>query len=228
MSAPASKRLKRSYSSFVDSSFSAAAAAAAPVDFVQSRQIGALQRKVRKLTAQTEERNHFVTLSNTGVGTAGYILGLDTVAQGDTSRLRDGLAIKPTRLEWNMVLESETADAYNVMRLMIVQSKKGPLNVADFPSVHSPVSTEQLSKFSVLYDKAFMLENISTSGNGVTTLFSHYTHSKGSVRVPRKIFFTDGSVYAHTNNLYAFWVSDSLVVNHPDVEEFYSRLTWEE
>jgi len=220
--APSSKRLKRSFSAISQPS------QAMDVDVAQNRAIAGLKRKVKSLSAGVEKRNAFTTIANTGVGTGGLLTSLDVVAQGDASTSRDGLTITPLFVEWNVLFESEIADAYNIMGMMIVQAKGGAaLTSADFGGVGIPPSEAQLQRYTVLYNRTFLLEN-GQLGDPVSGYASYTKYSKyqGKVKVPRKIAYPDAGSASNTNSLHVWFISDSAAVNHPDVELLQARLAY--
>ena len=194
---------------------------------------GSLASKVaslaKKVRAQAPEHKEFLTtLSNTGVGNAGYLMPLDTMAQGNSGITRLGNQITPKSLKFRYVLESEVADAYNQFRVIVVQAKnRNPLIVQDFPSLHGSVTDEMRVKYTVMYDKTAMLQHI-YAGNvaGVALPVSSYHQFKGSCKPRRRIEYVDGSSTSTGSTLYAFFVSDSAAVAHPDMEEWNSLLAF--
>lgn len=229
--APPAKRvrtgLKRSIS-FLEAAAANSMSTSELKDTVHDMQIARLSRKVRQLSGDIEKKNHFTSLSNTGVGTSGYLLPIDEVTQGDTSLQRSGQSIKPLYVDWRLILESETADPYNEMRMMIVQSKEGNLTSADFGGVNLPSNEIQLERYTVLVDKTWVLQNIHTGNAADPQVLNRMYHAQGRVKVPRKIYYPDGSAVSTRGSLYAWFISDSAVVNHPDVEKFDTKLTFQD
>lgn len=224
MSRPAPKRLKRTASQYFD----AVATAAPPcvVNAMQDQQLAKLSKQVARLRGDQERKQINTSLLNTGIGTGGLLVPLDFVLQGDTSLTRSGLRIRPTKLEWNIVLESEVADTFNTMRMMVVQSKKGDLSSADFSGIYIPPDEVQLSRYTVHYDKHFMLESLHSGTAADPLVKPHYVLSHGQVKISRMIHYPDGTGVSSTGRLYAWFISDSSVVNHPDVEVFKSKLSF--
>lgn len=223
---PVPKRLKRTRSFY-----EAAAAAAVPAPVLQNAeqdmQIAKLNRKVNQLSGTVERKQINTALANTGVGTGGLLTSLDTVAQGDTSLTRNGLSIRPLFVEWKVLLESEIVDVYNGMRMMIVQSHIGPLTSANFSGIWVPSTEVQLNQYTVLYDSTTILQN-GFSGNPTdgSNYYTKYYWKTGKTKIPRKIYYLDGVSTASRNNVYVWFISDSAVVNHPDVEIFEAKLVF--
>ena len=224
MSKTTSKRLKRTASQYMD----AVASVAPPrvANAIQDQQIAKLSKAVARLRGDQERKQVNTSLLNTGIGTSGLLVPLDFVLQGDTSLTRSGLRIRPSKLEWNLVLESEIADVFNSMRMMIVQSKKGDLSSADFSGIYIPSTEVQLSRYTVLYDKHTMLENYHSGTAADPRTITRYVGSHGSVKVNRMIHYPDGSGVSTVGRLYAWFISDSAVINHPDVEVFQAKLSF--
>jgi len=221
--APAAKRLKRTYS-FA----SAASAASQDVDMVQDRQIAKLKRNVSQLKKAEESKAVFTQIVNAGVSTAGSLVQLDPISEGDGSGNRDGLAIVPSSFEWTLLLESEITDAFNLFQVMIVQAKGGAtLTSADFAGVGIPSNPVNLNRYTVLYNRTFLLENnVNAVVAGAIVPQAQYYLSHGKVKVPRKIYFPDAGSVPNSNGLYLWLISDSAVVNHPDVELFHGKLSF--
>lgn len=222
MSNAAPKRLKRSHS------FISQPAVEMDVDRAQDRAIAGLKRKVKSLSAGVEKKNCFTNVSNTGIGTGGALYSLDVIAQGDASTSRDGLTITPNFVEWNILFESEIADAYNLLGMMIVQAKGGAaITSADFGGVGIPPSEAQLTRYTVLYNRTFLLENghLGDAVSGFTD-YTRFYKSQGKVKVPRKIAYPDAGSASNSNGLYLWFISDSAAVAHPDVELFQGRLAY--
>lgn len=198
------------------------------VNLDQDRQLARLTRKVNALQGLSETKTITRSLLNTGIGSAGHLAPLDVVAQGDTSITRSGLSIRPIAVEWNLVLESEVADAYNLMRMMIVQSRSGPLALSDFAGSGFPIGEIQKNNMTILFDSHYILNN-DHSGTGADPLSTvRYSFHHGKVKIPRAITYANGSSDSDKNNLYVFFVSDSTVVNHPDVEVFNALVTFKD
>ncbi len=226
MSSRTSKRLKRTADYFD------AVQQAAPtrvVNVMQDKQIARIKRQLSKLEGDQEKKQINSTILNTGVGTSGLLHALDSVAQGDSSVTRSGIRIRPTALEWNLILESEVADAYNSMRLMIVQSKKGPLTSADFAGVNIPSTEVQLSRYNVLYDRHFLLESIHSGDAGDPRKTTRYYQYHNKIKLNKLIHYPDApATTATTGNLYAWFISDSSTINHPDVEVFQTKISFQD
>ena len=198
-------------------------------DAIQNVHIKKLERKVKQLEVEDETRIIFTQILNTGISTVGLLTSIDAILQGDTSQSRSGLMIKPLYLEADLIYESEITDQYNIMRCMIVQSKKGTLTLADFSPVSFGPTIPQLDAYTVLYNKQVVLDN-NYAGNvaGVPILDYKHTHHHIKVKVPRNIYYPDAGSTSLKNQLYVFFVSDSNAVAHPDVEDFTCRLTFKD
>lgn len=220
--APAAKRLKRTYSS------ASAAAASQDVDMLQDRQIARLKRNVSQLRKAEESKAVFTTITNQGISTAGSLHQLDPISEGDGSGNRDALSIVPSTFEWSLLLESEVADYYNLVQVMIVQAKGGAtLSSADFAGVSIPSNPVNLNRYTVLYNRTFLLENNNNAVvAGVITPQAQYYWSHGKVKVPRKIYYPDAGSVPNSNGLYIWFISDSALVNHSDVEFFHGKLSF--
>ncbi len=222
-----SKRLKRT-SSFISKAVAATLPEDTRVNLEQDRQIARLNRKVNFLAGLSETKEITQTVTNTGVGTGGAIYALDFVGQGDTSLTRSGLSIRPMSVEFQLVLESEFADSYNIMRMVICQSREGPLSVADFAGAGFPIGQVQKNAMTILYDQTFMLNNDHSGPASDPLSSTRYSFHHGKVKVPRAITYLDGNSNSSKNNLYVFFVSDSGLVAHPDVERFNSITTFKD
>ncbi len=116
---------------------------------------------VRSELGRTVEKKSFVVeISGTG-SSAGVIVPLLNVAQGDTDTTRDGDAIAPLKLDWRMTALS--TGAY-LLRYVLFQwlppttptvaDILEPLPAAGGPTHFSPYSHDTRQSYRVIYDRA--------------------------------------------------------------------------
>lgn len=156
--------------------------------------------------------------------TAGMIRGvLDGNYIGDS--------ITPTHLRIRWLVEC--ADAYNSIRVIVIQNKAGGIPIGGtllqfsggINAPLSPYNTSFNETYRVLFDEFYSM--VSAPGGATVTETSVLT---GDIRIPssklRKITWTAPGVLS-TGGIYLIFVSDSVVAAHPP-GRFVSRLYYKD
>lgn len=125
------------------------------------------------------------------------------VAQGDTQNTRDGNAITVTGIYSQFALEA--GDTSNVVRVILYI----PHDTDDDLSI-SPTQLPDMDKFTILYDKLFVMGN----SPSVKTFQIRKKFAKGS-RKGIRVSYAGGSSYPTKNAIKFFAVSDSSVSPDP-------------
>ena len=110
------------------------------------------------IKASKETKN--VCVSNTlgiSVSASGASLSTFTIPQGDGGRSRDGDFALPIKLRLKYVLQADASDDQNMMRVMIIQSKKGLLTPNSGPGWLKCITKEMLVDYRVLYDRSHVV-----------------------------------------------------------------------
>jgi len=130
----------------------------------------AVRKYVKSAIKRSAETKNMCISNLTGisVNSTGTALSTFTIPQGDTSRSRDGDFVNATSLRVKYVLQADATDKQNVMRVMIIQSKKGLLTPFAAPGWFKCHTKEMLATYTVLYDKS----HIVNSQNGTQQTWS--------------------------------------------------------
>jgi len=149
--------------------------------------------------------------------TAGTIVQLTNLSQGDTTLTRDGSQIKAVSIQIDYFIKGHVDELGTAARLMLVHDKQ--TNQAAYASsdllhdvtindvVVSPRNLDNTQRFSVLYDKTHIMGN---NGSNI---------SRGSFYKPLQIKLrydgNDGTIADLTQSSLSLFVCSSVVANPP-------------
>jgi hypothetical protein len=159
-----------------------------------------------------QEKKSFDTGFGSGVSSTGTIQKLSTIPQGDTDSTRDGDALLVIKIE--LITSFVFADTTNIGRLILVRwnqddSSAAPAAVTDLLQTATPFSpynrdNERAKKFSVIYDKIYM---VGATGPNIVG-------SQTKIPYQSRISF-QATANTGTGHIYAFMISDSTAIAHP-------------
>lgn len=174
-------------------------------------------RKVRKVMQSVQEKKYWPYTSNISVSSAGYLLHLTNIAQGDSDTTRDGDALNLKSILIN--LSAAAGDTYNIMRYTIFQwLPSSSLSVATptLGDIYQDTTTPVISTFAhdsrknyrILYDTSFTVD---------TDFPNKVKHIRiYGKKLIRQVQYVGGTVVGN-NNVYMWAVSDSGAATHPSV-----------
>ncbi len=133
-----------------------------------------LARSVKRLL-NVEIKNHDVQQTAIAIINSGSIIQLSNIASGDTTNTRDGAQVKMVGYDLNFQInQNVSATAMTFVRVMLVQDKQtnqaiyaiGDLleDTSDDDIITSPRNLDNKNRFTVLYDRIFVLSKNGTNG----------------------------------------------------------------
>lgn len=150
-------------------------------------------KQVQKIIQKNQQLKVFRTqLAVTGV-TAGTLVELSAISEGDNFNNRDGDKIKVQSLKMPFAIEGDTASTIlQRVRILVVRSKTGPLVAANFPA--SLTGQPDLDKMQVYYDRmySYMDQQESISDNVTVPMYKSFKNKK----VPHLLCHYDDDVSA--------------------------------
>ncbi len=153
--------------------------------------LAALAFTVRKLKRMINVEYHSLTTDWPAPAQAGSVTNLSAMAQGDTNSTRTGLKIRPFSLACKGLIAINASATRSQVRAVIVQDRAGTTtppvlgdlfnSAADmFNGQHHTSSPQVNSRFNVLYDRLFTLQDNGTQSKRVSfykTLNGHIYYS---------------------------------------------------
>lgn len=180
------------------------------------RQAKAVATIARKQISRTSEWKHYTKNTTINPSTAGSLVDLSEVTQGDGDTNRDGDSIFASSLQVRGVIES--ADSFNRVRLIFFQwtpvsapALSDLLITSAGYEVSSMYNTDKASNYKILSDRTYLV-NQDVSGNAdVRQIFMKIRINR------RKIQYQAGGTTG-ARKVFLFAISDSGVSSHPTVE----------
>lgn len=173
----------------------------------------AFSTKVLKVVRRTQEKKTWPFASNTTVSSAGYLLDLTSIPQGDTDGSRDGDALRVLSIQ--LTCAWTAADAYNIVRMVIFQwmppsSIGAPPALADiFQDTATPVISafthDTRKSYRILCDRRAVVDS-----DDPCKIFKMVCYKK----MNRNLQYVGGTTTGR-GNIYCWLVSDSAVSAHP-------------
>lgn len=173
-----------------------------------------VERKVRGLVPEMQE--HCVDTIGTTISSTGTMLDLIQLAGGDdnqTDRLGEEIRLMKLKLKFIITRGATTAAAGFYVRYLLVKSKTGQLNTADFPSRF--FACPNYDKYTVLQDNIIDLRaSVVTRTNevpplAVTWTYGGFTHKQISLSRSYKsglVIQYDGAGAPTVNNGLYLWL----------------------
>lgn len=129
-------------------------------------------KSVKRLL-NVEVKNFDTQLTGSAITDAIGITQLTNIPQGDGTNSRDGAQCKMIGIELNFTIVQNVSAVTTLFRLMVVQDKQTNQaiylaadlldDVTPFDSIIAPRNLDNMRRFSVLYDRTFVLEAGGTS-----------------------------------------------------------------
>ncbi|AXQ66491.1 MAG: putative coat protein [Cressdnaviricota sp.] len=170
-----------------------------------------------------------------GVNNVGNLFSLDQIPQGDGSNQRQGNVLNEKYVVIRGVLESDKADQYNYVRMMLVSCKTLNANdvaIGDFIETTATgtlapfgIWTSKKKNFHIHYDK---LHYLGGKNQGTILLNDAQRQKLFQIRVKlhKNIVYQDGTTAMPTKNgLMLAVVTDSSAGTHPKIA-FISQLSF--
>lgn len=170
-----------------------------------------------KRLINVEIKFHDVDGSVSSKNATSDVTALNSIAQGDTNNTRDGNIIKPQSLSLKGRIITG-ADASETVRVLIVKMRNDngvtPTigDILETEDTLSPYNDSERNRFTVLFDRRFVLHAIIASSNH-EVLFSYGNEMTGHTR------YVDGAATFETGGIYVMTVSTKGTSNFP-------LLTW--
>lgn len=167
----------------------------------------------REITRSVETKTSIVAASSTGVSDSPYFANLCVVGQGDGAADRDGNSVSAVALRMRGMFQAETADSFNIMRVMLVKAKSSTaLVVGDLPAdIFVDTRKTDNLKYTVLYDRTFALNSVDGSYSWTKTFSWNYNLKRS------KVMYSGAGTAPVGGGYYLWAVTDSTVINHPDI-----------
>lgn len=171
--------------------------------------------KVKRVISTVAEKKYWAFHNSQTVGSAGFLLHLSNIAQGDTDVTRDGDSLYVKSIQLNMVFA--LADTYNQCRVIVFQwhpladlATATPLLseilVDTATPTISPFAHDTRNSYRILADRMVILDADNPYKSFKILITKGFT---------RKIQYVSGSTFAQ-NNIFCFIVSDSGVAPNPN------------
>lgn len=173
--------------------------------------------KVLKVVRRTQEKKYWPFNNNITVNTAGTLLHLTNISQGDTDVTRDGDMLRVNSIQ--ITFSVNNADAYNILRFVVFQWKPASNGATTPPAlgdifldttnaVISPFNHDSRQNYRILMDRRCVTDSVQYPVKIVKMFITRKFY--------RNIQYSSGTTVA-SNNIYCWAVSDSGVSAHPAV-----------
>lgn len=184
----------------------------------------ALREEIKAVVSKGKESkdNASAVSADNGVSTTGAFHGAPFVlGQGAGVWARVGDTIQPTKFvlnyQWGM---SNSSDAFNNVRLMIVQCKvpDSEATTADFPDVYAHPTDDFRRKYTVLFDEKLVLNAKALGTGGYMAHKLPYTVVDLWGKKLKKMRWSDTASAVAPNlhgSIKIYTVSDSALASHP-------------
>ncbi len=182
-----------------------------------------LTAKVNRILDKRIETK-FITKSfaQTDLLTTPFFTELSSMSQGVGESGRIGNQVNPTWMEAKIVFQAVGAVAANAsLRIMVVQSKAGPLLVGDFPVLSGEVP--DYDNYNILYDRLLWLIDGATGGQGYSWNYSKTL--KRSVGIKQTIQYDSTTAASEEGGIYIFAVAGDADV---DIIDGYGTLKFKD
>lgn len=164
------------------------------------------------------EKGHHTTGTSSSPDSAGTVIGLTLIDQGDDYNKRTGRQIKVTSLALRFIVNQHASATETQTRIMLVRDREqdgviptvtGATGVLSSANVQAFPYYDNMRRFTILYDKV-----ITHSSNGSQSTFRKY-YKKMALKV-RYDGTTASQAHQKENNLYLLLISNE-ATNTPTV-----------
>lgn len=158
------------------------------------------------------------------VSSTGDFTELTTLSQGatETTRVGDQVLLRKLYFQRAFALVPNASISNNLCRMLVVQSKSGPLVAGDMPT--NPTANCDVDKMYVLYDKIFSVyatvhDGTNFAGGSHVTVKKKIKFSK-----PTVVEFNDATTAARKNGIYIYLIASSAgAVKSGGFEQIYYK-----
>lgn len=172
-------------------------------------------RLAKKAQVQKELKHNAIS-NSAAISTTGANYELSTITQGDTNNTRDGNVIYPTSAKVRMQMTQHASATQTFIRVIVYKwISESPSGITDYlesAAIDSFKSEQNRYQSVTLFDKTYVLTNISTSA-----MFREF-----KVKLGGMIAYPEATGVANRNSIYMAVLS-SEATNTPTVD-WQSRL----
>lgn len=168
-----------------------------------------LARRVRKLESAMEMKSKTLIIGSTPFSTGGLDTLLNGMVIGDDIFNRNGDSILITSIQFDLIIQAQTANDNNTIRILLVQDKQTNgvaqeldkiLDTADPQSnIISPYNLDYKHRFRILCDKVITFDDVTNANRHIKI------YKKCNIKT-RYGLDTTGGVTAIATNSLSLWI----------------------